>query len=164
MVYWITGMSGCGKTTLGKALYAKIKSTGRNAVFLDGDDMRKIFCDGLGYTYDDRKTCAFRYSRLCSYLSEQGTDVVCSTVSMFHSVRQWNRENIADYCEIYLKCSDEILKDRDYKNVYAKDNVVGKDVLAETPEDPDLIFFSDSMTVASMVEEIINWRKKYDKD
>lgn len=164
MVYWITGMSGCGKTTLGRALCKRLKGAGRNVVFLDGDDMRNIFCDGLGYTYDDRKTCAFRYSRLCAYLGSQDLDVVCSTVSMFNSVRSWNRNNISDYCEIYLKCSDEILEKRDYKNVYKKENVVGRNILAEIPEKPDLIFFSDLMSTDAIVEGILNWRDSYDKD
>lgn len=164
MVYWITGMSGCGKTTLGRALCKRLKSEGRNVVFLDGDDMRNIFCDGLGYTYEDRKICAFRYSRLCAYLGNQDIDVVCSTVSMFNSVRLWNRGNISDYSEIYLKCSDEIMEKRDYKNVYKKENVVGRDIAAEVPVNPDLIFFSDLMSTDAMIEEIFNRRVYYDKD
>ena len=35
-----------------------------------------------------------RNARLCRLLAEQGTDVVCATISLFHEVQRWNRENI----------------------------------------------------------------------
>ena len=34
-----------------------------------------------------------RYSRLCAMLQRQGMNVICCTISMFDSVRDWNREN-----------------------------------------------------------------------
>ena len=42
-------------------------------------------------------------SRLCRLLASQGTDVVCATISLFHEVQSWNRDNIPGYCEIYLQ-------------------------------------------------------------
>ncbi len=50
MVYWITGLSGAGKTTIGKLLYEKIEENNPNTVFLDGDILRKVFGDDLGYS------------------------------------------------------------------------------------------------------------------
>ena len=41
-VYWITGLSGAGKTTIGKLLYEKIKEKEINTVFLDGDTLREV--------------------------------------------------------------------------------------------------------------------------
>lgn len=49
-VYWITGLSGAGKTTIGKLLYEKIKEEHLNTVFLDGDTLRKVFGNDLGYS------------------------------------------------------------------------------------------------------------------
>ncbi|MBR3606312.1 MAG: adenylyl-sulfate kinase, partial [Lachnospiraceae bacterium] len=34
MVYWITGLSGAGKTTIGKLWYAELKKYRQNVVFL----------------------------------------------------------------------------------------------------------------------------------
>ena len=39
---WITGLSGSGKTTIGKAVWGEIKKEHSNAVFLDGDSFREI--------------------------------------------------------------------------------------------------------------------------
>ena len=39
------------------------------------------------------------------------------TISMFDNVRQWNRKNIPNYIEFFLKVSDEILFERNQKNL-----------------------------------------------
>lgn len=66
----------------------------------------------MGYSKEDRLKSAIRNSRLCKLLSDQGIDVICCTISMFDAIREWNRENIKNYFEIYLDVSLETLKDR----------------------------------------------------
>lgn len=148
-VYWITGLSGAGKTTIGKLLYEKMKETYPNTVFLDGDTMRKVFGEDLGYSQEDRRKCAMRYSRLCAILQEQGMNVICCTISMFDGVREWNRENIRNYKEIYVKVSMDTLKARDQKGLYSglteekQREVVGVHLAIEEPKNPDLILIND---------------------
>ena len=89
-VYWITGLSGAGKTTIGKLFYEKLKEQHSNTVFFDGDTLRRVFGDDLGYTEEERRKCAMRYSRLCAMLQEQDINVVCCTISMFDEIRDWN--------------------------------------------------------------------------
>ena len=64
----------------------------------------------MGYTKEERRKCAMRYSRLCAMLQEQDMNVICCTISMFDSVREWNRKNIYNYKEIYVKVSMDTLK------------------------------------------------------
>jgi len=138
-VFWITGLSGAGKTTIGYLLYTKLKAQKNPIVFLDGDELRKVFGNDLGYSKEDRLKSAFRNSRLCKLLSDQEIDVICCTISMFDAIREWNRENIKNYFEIYLDVSLETLKDR--KNIYRENNndIVGINVLAEIPKNPDIV-------------------------
>jgi len=138
-VFWITGLSGAGKTTIGYFLYTKLKTQKNPIVFLDGDELRKIFGNDLGYSKEDRLKSAIRNSRLCKLLSDQGIDVICCTISMFDAIREWNRKNIKNYFEIYLDVSLETLKDR--KNIYRENNndIVGINVLAEIPKNPDIV-------------------------
>jgi hypothetical protein len=88
----------------------------------------------------DRRRSAMRNARLCRLLAEQGADVVCATISLFHEVQRWNRENIPGYREIYLRVPIDELRRRDSKGIYAgaqrgdARNVVGLDVPAEAPE------------------------------
>lgn len=101
-VYWITGLSGAGKTTIGSKLYKILQKDKNNLVILDGDELRRVFKNS-DYSIAGREKLAFQYSRLCRMLSEQGIDVICCTIAMFDSCRKWNRENINNYYEVYLK-------------------------------------------------------------
>lgn len=118
-VYWITGLSGAGKTSVGKLLYEKMKQKYPNTVFLDGDVLREVFGNDLGYTREERLKCAMRYARLCKMLQEQGMNVICCTISMFDEIRSWNRENIGSYREIYVRVSMEVLIKRNQKGLYS---------------------------------------------
>ena len=149
-VFWITGLSAAGKTTIGRALSAHLRASGRPVTFLDGDTLRTVVSNDLGYSEEDRRSAAMRNSMLCRMLAEQGHDVVCATISLFHDVHRWNRENIPRYNEIFVRVSWEELKRRDSKGVYSgnsdgrKSNIVGFDIPAEIPQTPDLILDNDS--------------------
>ena len=139
--YWLTGLSGAGKTTIGRLWYKKLRQSGVTAVFLDGDELRQVFGGSLGYSLEDRQKMAMNYARLCALLSKQGLTVVCCSTSMFDSVRAWNRENIPGYVEVYIEASMETLRRRDQKGLYStgKQNVAGVDFQVELPKAPDLI-------------------------
>ncbi len=150
-VYWITGLAGAGKTTIGKLLYNSIKSNKDNIILLDGDKLRELY-DSEDYSYDGRKQLSIKYSKLCKMISDQGIDVICCTISMFDECRNWNRENISNYKEIYLKVSiDELIK-RDQKELYTKalrkeiKNVMGIDTDFEEPKNPDLLINNNGDT------------------
>lgn len=154
-VYWLTGLSGAGKTTIGRLWYNELKQHKPNVVFLDGDTLRAVFGDDLGYTTADRQKSAMRNARLCRMLSDQGLDVVCCTISMFDTVRDWNRTNIPSYREIYVKVSMDTLKQRDQKGLYstATDNVAGLHFHVEEPKNPDLILCNNGeLTPSAQVE------------
>ena len=144
-VYWITGLAGSGKTTIGKALYEELVKSNSNLVFLDGDTLREVFGGTFGYSREEREKCAMCYARLCKMLVEQGLTVICCTISMFHSVRAWNRENISNYVEVYVKVSKETLLRRNQKQLYTEaetgmiTQVVGMDIEVEEPAHPSVI-------------------------
>lgn len=183
-VYWITGLSGAGKTSVGKLLYEKMKQKYPNTVFLDGDVLREVFGNDLGYTREERIKCAMRYARLCKMLQEQDMNVICCTISMFDEIRSWNREHITNYREIYVKVSMEELVRRNQKGLYSasmealkKQNqkdlpeqnqkglhrstienreVAGIHVEIEEPKNPDMILDNEgSVSVAELVDRVI---------
>ena len=123
----------------------RLHAAGRPVIFLDGDALRAAIAEDLGHTAANRRRSAMRNARLCQMLAAQGMDVVCATISLFHEVQRWNRENIPGYREIYLRVPMEELRRRDSKGIYARAqrgdtrNVVGLDVPAEAPEAPDLV-------------------------
>ncbi len=163
VVYWITGLSGSGKTTVGKLVYEKIREYKKNIAFLDGDTLREVFGNDLTYCIQDRKKSAIRNARLCKLLSDQSIDVICCTISMFNDVQRWNRENIQNYYEIYLKVPLNILKERDRKGLYnslekgQESNVYGVDLKYEEPLNPDIQITNDgSSRPEQIAKSIIN--------
>ena len=155
-VYWITGLSGAGKTTIGKIFYERLLQQKETVLFLDGDILREVFGNDLGYGREDRFFCAMRYARLCKLLAGQGQDVVICTISMFRDVREWNRQNIETYREIYIEVPMGVLQQRNQKNLYRDGNdVVGVDLELEFPENPDIILKNDGvLPLQEMAEQI----------
>jgi adenylylsulfate kinase len=151
-VYWVTGLSGAGKTTIATALVADLRRDGYQVVHVDGDTVRKMLGGDLGYSLKDRIANAYRISRLCQYLQKEGLLVVCSTMSLYPEIWEWNRENLGPYYLIYVKVESEILRERDQKGLYSGvelgtcSNVIGVDLPFHEPELADLILENNNMT------------------
>ena len=149
MVIWIAGMSASGKTSIGKEVHQQLKADNPNVVFLDGDILRAINGNDLGHTVSDRMTNASRISKLCKYLDSQGIDVVCAVLSIFPDWLAWNRNNILDYFEVYIRVPFDILLIRETKGIYRRaiageiNNVVGVDIEFPEPVAPDLTIDND---------------------
>ena len=139
-VYWITGLSGAGKTTIGRKLYEHLKIQHDNIVFLDGEETRKVFGGIVGYTPADRMQVCMRNARLCKLLSDQGIHVICSTICLIADVQKWCGENISAFHQIVLDVRMEVLRKR--KTIYEQTmrnevkNVVGADVEPHYPDNP----------------------------
>ncbi len=148
-VYWFTGIAGAGKTTLARLFYKNLKRTNPFVIFLDGDTLREIFGNDLGYTRLDRKKNAMRIARLCEFLSESGMNVVCATISLFHECQDWNRKHMRFYKEIYIQAPMAALKKRDPKKIYSRaskgilKDVWGMDLLPEVPKNPEVVIHND---------------------
>jgi cytidine diphosphoramidate kinase len=166
-VYWLTGLSGAGKTTLGVLLFKHFKKIEKNVVYLDGDELREVFGGIHGHTLEERNQLAMKYSRLCKMLSSQGIDVICATISMFHNVRKWNRDHIENYIEIFVKVPIEVLIERDQKKLYSRslkgelDNVMGINAKVENPLNPDIVLDNNGLrNPQEMINNLINQLSK----
>jgi len=162
-VFWITGLSGAGKSTVADLLWRRLRSEGLATALLDGDRLRTAIADDLGHPIEDRRRSAMRNARLCRLLAEQGINVVCATISMFHAVQRWNRKHIPRYCEIYLRVPMAEIERRDPKGIYVRAregkeaNVVGVDIAAEEPEAPDLVLENHGALDAEAAANLI-WK------
>lgn len=148
-LYWITGLAGAGKSSLGRKLFEILKPQNPALVYLDGDSMREAFGANGQYEEAQRYQVSMKYARLCHLLTTQGIDVICATVSMFDDVRAWNRKHISNYTEIYLEVSFPVLQKRNQHKLYSGQsghqikNVVGCDIDAQFPANPDIVLRND---------------------
>jgi len=161
-VFWITGLSGAGKTTIGTHLYYRLRKEHSQIVLLDGDIIKKIFgADNVDYSKEGRKKRAFQYSELCKLLASQGITVICCTIAMFDDVRNWNRQHILNYHEVFIDVDLKTVANRDAKGLYkklasSKDGMVGIANHAELPKTPDVVI-RNSMdgNIEQYIEEIL---------
>ncbi len=167
VLYWITGLSGAGKTTVGTKLYYEMRKTCSGLVILDGDILKKLVGNSLGYSSKERLKRASYYSEMCKMLTDQGITVIICTIAMYDSVREWNRRNIEKYVEIYLKVDRGVLIKRDKKGLYSRQRlgeiseIAGLDIDVEYPKTPDLVIENDgSVSVRECVERIMAYPVK----
>jgi adenylylsulfate kinase-like enzyme len=164
-IFWITGLSGSGKTSLAIELSLQLRKQGIPLVILDGDELRDIFFShasaGNIYDRETRLLIAMKYSYLCKMIASQGVTVVIATISLFKEIHDWNRKNLPGYIEIYLKVPLIELRRRDPKLIYKRfdsgelSNIAGLDLIIDEPVSPDLIFEFDPLkTVYDILAEV----------
>ena len=152
-VIWITGLSGAGKTTLSEELNFRLQKNNLPSILLDGDVLRNIFINTLenkpSYGRNARINLAMKYGLLSKTLSNQGFTVIIATISMFNEIYVWNRKNLKNYFEVYLKVPLDELNLRDPKKIYQRykdgklKNVAGLDLTVDEPLSADLIYDFD---------------------
>lgn len=169
-VYWITGLSGAGKTTLAVRLVELLRARGLPVVFLDGDELREVFgavaANPQNHGREGRLALAMQYAHLCRVIAAQGLTVVISTISLFREVHAWNRAHLPGYFEIYLKVPVEELRRRDPKGIYRRydageiGNVAGLDLMIDEPESPDWVAeFVPGKSVQALADELMEIMK-----
>lgn len=159
-LYWITGLSGAGKTTISTLLYRYLKKSQDNIFLIDGDKIREVY-QNKDYTEEGREKISYMNMRLCKMLTDQGIDVIIAVIGMRDVYREWNRKNIENYYEIYLEVPMEELIRRDSKQIYSRalkkelTNVYGIDIPYEEPKTPDVHIINDSSASPEEVCQMI---------
>ncbi len=120
MVIWIIGLSGAGKSSLANEIICLARQHVPNVVLLDGDQVRMALGNDLGHSFEDRKRNADRLCLLGKFLNDQGIHVVCAVLSLFPESRDWNRQHIKDYYEVFIDTPVELPASRDAKGLYKK--------------------------------------------
>lgn len=131
-IYWITGQSGAGKTTLAYALQKEI-----GGIMLDGDEMRESISLGAGFSPEDREEHNLRVARLAEVLSRQ-VPVIVAVIAPFRSTREKITEFI-DPVWIYIERELEKSTDKPY----------------EIPEKPHIDLNADKQSVEEEVVAVI---------
>jgi adenylylsulfate kinase len=158
---WFTGLSGSGKSTLSEIIEQRLLARGRNVEILDGDVVRTHLSKGLGFSKEDRDTNIKRIAFVCSLLTRNGVVCISAAIAPYREAREWARQEIGNFVEIYVNCPLEVCRQRDVKGLYKlvdegkMKNFTGVDDPYEAPENPDLVVETDKETIDESVERIL---------
>lgn len=146
---WFTGLSGAGKTTIAARLEQVLRERGLKVELLDGDVVRTNLSKGLGYSKEDRDTNIRRIGFVCNLLTRNGVVAIGAAISPYRAIRDEVRSQIGDFVEVYMKCSLDVLKQRDVKGLYTKalrgelSNFTGISDPYEEPLSPEVTLETD---------------------
>lgn len=157
LVIWLTGLSGAGKTTIARALRRELIAAGQRVETLDGDEVRDSLSRGLGFSKEDRDTNVRRIGFVARLLARNGVIVLASAISPYQQSRDDVRHAVtsdgAHFIEVFVRCSLQVLIERDVKGLYKKalageiKNFTGVSDPYEPPLAPDVVIDSSSQSV-----------------
>jgi len=155
---WLIGPSAAGKTTVSQLLYEKLKKN--NLVLIDGDKVRTLYENNLGYDKTSRSKNTYRYINLVNWLMNYNISSIVAVISPFQKDRVECRKKIENYFEIHLKSSREVRIKRDKKKLYLpaingeKKNVIDVDIPFENPEKCDFEIDTENLTPEETCQKI----------
>jgi adenylylsulfate kinase-like enzyme len=121
LVFWFFGRSGAGKTTLSTLAWARLVEEGVKAVRLDGDDLRRGLCAGLGFGVEARNENHRRAAEVAALMARQGAVVLVATMAPAAEQREIVRRVVGDDLRwIYVDAGLEACSSRDPKGLYEK--------------------------------------------
>lgn len=162
-VLWFTGLSGAGKTAVAKRVEQELGRRGFPVERLDGDIVRKSLTADLGFTKEDRDKNIQRVTFVAKLLSRNGIAVLCSFISPYRATRDWVRQEVTNFIEVFVDVSlDEAMR-RDVKGLYKKalageiENFTGIDDPYEPPLNPEIHLDTEHETEGESASKVLRW-------
>ncbi|MCP3936439.1 MAG: sulfate adenylyltransferase subunit CysN [Actinomycetia bacterium] len=159
---FITGLTGAGKSTLGKALERTMFDRGRAIVRLDGSNMRLGISRDLGFATQERSENVRRTAEVARLVNSQGLIAIASLVAPKSEARERAKELIGDdrFVEVFLDTPVDVCRERDDAGLYeAADRgeipmFPGVSASYDRPTDADLVLDNSVESLESCVKRI----------
>jgi len=174
---WFTGLPGCGKSTLARAVKDELKKRGVDVVLLQMDRRRKAYFKKPTYSPEERREAYRRFAEEAAELARQGRVVLMDGSGHELAMRRYARGLIERFAEVHLKCPVRTAMQREASRpegmvmagLYAKaikrkatgeqfeglGEVIGVDVPFEEDERAELVLDAVNMDTKGMREAVI---------
>lgn len=164
-LFWLTGLSGAGKTTLAYAFEEKLRNNGYTTYVLDGDNMRNGLCCDLSFSYQDRFENIRRVAEVSKLFLNAGLICIAAFISPTRESRALAQSIVGaeNFSEIYIRCTLSMCEMRDVKGNYRKaragtiENYTGISAIYEEPLHPSLIIDTENDPITECVDSIVKF-------
>ncbi len=158
-VFWLTGLSGAGKSALAMAVRRRLFERGRQAFVLDGDNLRFGLNRDLGFSPDERAENIRRTAEVAKLMADSGQIVIVGLISPMRADRAHARGIVGDdFHEIYVDADLATCEARDPKGLYAKARAghirefTGIDAPYEPPIEAELVIPTGQLSLMSSLD------------
>lgn len=155
ILFWITGLSGSGKTSIAKKIKKNIVKEFGPTIVVSGDDLRKIF----GFKQYDEKSriiLSRKFCKFAKFITDQKINLIFAIVGLMNEPRKWNKKNIKNYVEIYIKANLQKIINLGKKKIYKfqkKNKIVGVNIHPEFPKKPDIVIHNNFLKNTNYLSE-----------
>ena len=156
-IFWCTGLSGAGKTTLSAEAKKHLESLGFNVLVVDGDVVRSSYGSNPGFDREAIEKNNLNIAEICKKNRGDYDAILVPVISPIDSVRKEVKRTLSPYFSlIYLSAEVDCLKARDVKGLYAKaDRGELLDMIAEGDRVAIWIEFQDGQK-RSLIYKIVD--------
>ena len=173
---WLTGLPGSGKSTIVKELEKLLSEKGISAEVLSMDQVRKQLTPEQKYDANERKIAYAALVDIGKQKYDQGINIIFDATAHKQSFRDYAREKIENFKEIYIKCNLKTAMQREanrksnlvVSNLYQKalkrlegekvelmGEMIGIDVPYEEPLSPELTIDAEMTTPEDAAKKIL---------
>jgi len=162
--FWLTGLSGSGKTTIAKGLEKELHNLGYLCIVLDGDNIRSGISNNLTFSEVDRAENIRRIAEVNKLMNDAGVITISSFISPTEAIRASAANIIGDaFNEVFINTSLAACEARDVKGLYKKarageiKNFTGIDAPFEAPQKPSIEIKTENKTVVESIAQLFTF-------
>jgi sulfate adenylyltransferase len=165
LTLFFTGFSGSGKSTVAKAVAARLLEIGpRRVTLLDGDVVRRNLSSELTFSREHRDLNIRRIGYVAAEVTRHGGVAICAPIAPYDETRKAVRAMVEQYgvfVLVHVATPLDVCEARDRKGLYARARAgdlpafTGISDPYETPDDAELVLDTTEGTANDAAEQVL---------